>query len=101
MVGCSKEKSIRVAAVQMNCQVGELDATLAKAEKFIREDLEVSHRSVTNWLNILEKFYYHFRIYPFARDIIRSIKKEPKLYLCDWSEVESSSCLSSYKEIRN
>lgn len=55
----------------------------------IREDLEVSHRSVTNWLNILENFYYHFRIYPFARDIIRSIKKEPKLYLWDWSEVEN------------
>jgi predicted AAA+ superfamily ATPase len=55
----------------------------------IREDLEVSHRSVTNWLNILENFYYNFRIYPFARDIIRSIKKEPKLYLWDWSEVEN------------
>jgi len=55
----------------------------------IREDLEVSHRAVTNWINILENFYYHFRIYPFARDIIRSIKKEPKLYLWDWSEVEN------------
>jgi predicted AAA+ superfamily ATPase len=54
----------------------------------IREDLEVSHRAVTRWLNILETFYYHFRIYPFARKNIRSIKKEPKLYLWDWSEVE-------------
>jgi predicted AAA+ superfamily ATPase len=57
----------------------------------IREDLEVSHRAITNWINILENFYYHFRIYPFARDIIRSIKKEPKLYLWDWSEVENPS----------
>jgi predicted AAA+ superfamily ATPase len=55
----------------------------------IREDIEVSHRAVANWINILENFYYHFRIYPFARDIIRSIKKEPKLYLWDWSEVEN------------
>lgn len=54
----------------------------------IREDLEVSHRAVSNWLNILETFYYHFRIYPFARTKIRSIKKEPKLYLWDWSEIE-------------
>lgn len=54
----------------------------------IREDLEVSHRAVTHWLNILETFYYHFRIYPFARQKIRSIKKEPKLYLWDWSEIE-------------
>ena len=57
----------------------------------IREDLEVSHRAVSNWLNILEIFYYHFRIYPFTRKIIRSIKKEPKLYLWDWSEVENPS----------
>lgn len=55
----------------------------------IREDLEVSHRAVANWIKILENFYYHFRIYPFTRDIIRSIKKEPKLYLWDWSEVEN------------
>jgi predicted AAA+ superfamily ATPase len=54
----------------------------------IREDLEVSHRAVTHWLNILETFYYHFRIYPFARKKIRSIKKDPKLYLWDWSEIE-------------
>jgi predicted AAA+ superfamily ATPase len=54
----------------------------------IREDLEVSHRAVTNWINILEQFYYHFRIYPYQKQIIRSIKKEPKLYLFDWSEVE-------------
>jgi len=53
----------------------------------LREDLEVSHRAITSWLNILESFYYHFRIYPYASKIIRSIKKEPKLYLTDWSEV--------------
>lgn len=53
----------------------------------IREDLEVSHRAVSNWLAILERFYYHFRIGPFSRTRIRSLKKEPKLYLWDWSEV--------------
>lgn len=54
----------------------------------IREDLEVSHKAVTNWLNILEQFYYHFRIYPFAGSKVRSVKKAPKLYLIDWSEIE-------------
>ncbi len=54
----------------------------------IREDLEVSHRAITNWLDILEQFYYHFRIYPYHVKTIRSIKKEPKLYLVDWSEIK-------------
>ncbi|MEK6529070.1 MAG: AAA family ATPase [Nitrospirota bacterium] len=54
----------------------------------IREDLEVSHRAISHWMDILEAFYYHFRIYPFSAKKIRSLKKEPKLYLWDWSEVE-------------
>jgi predicted AAA+ superfamily ATPase len=53
----------------------------------LREDLEVSHRAVSHWLDILERFYYQFRIRPFAWSKIRSLKKEPKLYLWDWSEV--------------
>jgi hypothetical protein len=57
----------------------------------IREDLEVSHRAVTKWLDVLEQFYYHFRIYPYSSKIIRSIKKEPKLYLIDWSEIDDES----------
>ena len=57
----------------------------------IREDLEVSHRAVTSWMNILEAFYYHFRIYPYAAKKIRSLRKEPKLYLWDWSEVEDGA----------
>jgi len=67
----------------------------------IREDLEVSHRAVSNWMDILEQFYYHFRIYPFHEKKIRSIKKEPKLYLFDWSEVGDESarfenCIASH-----
>ncbi|MCG2726389.1 MAG: ATP-binding protein [Elusimicrobia bacterium] len=57
----------------------------------IREDLEVSHRAVSNWLNILESFYYQFRIYPFSAKVFRSLKKEPKLYLWDWSEIENEA----------
>lgn len=55
----------------------------------LREDLEVSHRAVSHWMNILEGFYYHFRIYPYTSRTIRGLKKEPKLYLWDWSEVEN------------
>ncbi|OGC20982.1 hypothetical protein A2282_00680 [candidate division WOR-1 bacterium RIFOXYA12_FULL_36_13] len=55
----------------------------------LREDLEVSHKAVTNWINLLEKFYYHFRIYPFSGKKIRSLKKESKIYLWDWSEIKN------------
>ena len=39
---------------------------------------------------ILEKFYYHFRISPFHEKAIKSLRKEPKMYLWDWSEVPDS-----------
>ncbi len=55
----------------------------------LREDLEVSHRAVSSWLDILDHFYYHFRIHPFTSSKIRSIKKDAKLFLVDWSEVEN------------
>ena len=67
----------------------------------IREDLEISHRSVSNWLNILESFYYLFRIYPFVGKTFRSLKKEAKLYLWDWSEISEpgarfENCVASH-----
>ena len=57
----------------------------------IREDLGVSFRAVSSWMDALESFYYHFRIYPFSAKKIRSLKKEPKLYLWDWSEIEDEA----------
>ncbi len=57
----------------------------------LREDLEVSHNAVTLWMDILESFYYVFRVYPFSSKKIRGLKKEPKLYLWDWSEVEDEA----------
>jgi len=63
-------------------RVGSLFSTNAA-----REDLEVGFKAVSNWVTVLESFYYHFRIRPFVHRWIRSIKKEPKLYLWDWSEV--------------
>jgi len=53
----------------------------------LREDLEVTHKTASFWMDILERFYYHYRIYPFSNSKIRSLKKEAKLYLWDWSEI--------------
>ena len=41
--------------------------------------------TVENWLSILEKVDYCFRIVPFGSPKTRAVKKEKKLYLWDWS----------------
>lgn len=54
----------------------------------LREDLQVNHKTIALWVEILERFYYHFRIAPFSSKLFSSLKKEPKLYLWDWSPIE-------------
>jgi uncharacterized protein len=53
----------------------------------LREDLEVSHRAVSHWMDILERLYFCYRIPPFSHRAIRALKKAPKVYLWDWSSV--------------
>ncbi len=53
----------------------------------LREDLQVAHRTVQNWLLILERLFVLFRISPFGPPRIRAVKKEQKAYLWDWSSV--------------
>jgi predicted AAA+ superfamily ATPase len=54
----------------------------------LREDLQVDHKTVERWLQILENLYVCFRISPFGVPRIRAVKKERKLYLWDWSSVD-------------
>lgn len=54
----------------------------------LREDLQVSHKAVSHWLNIFERLYAIFRISPFGAPKIRAVKKEQKHYHFDWSLVE-------------
>jgi predicted AAA+ superfamily ATPase len=57
----------------------------------IREDLQVSHKSVASWLRILERLYAIFRIPPFGAPKIRAVKKEQKHYHFDWTLIKEQS----------
>lgn len=53
----------------------------------LREDLQVAVESVRQWTDHLQRLYFLYLIRPFAGNIARSLRKEPKLYLWDWSEI--------------
>ena len=57
----------------------------------LREDLEVSHKAVSHWLDVLERLYFTFRLPPFVTKKVRSIKKDRKLYLWDYSALTERS----------
>ncbi len=54
----------------------------------LREDLEVHHATVKHWIELLERVFYGFAIRPYSSKLSRALKKEPKWYLWDWSELE-------------
>lgn len=57
--------------------------------KNLSGDLEAHHQTVDRWIEILERIYFCFRISPLVIPKIRPVKKEKKLYLWDWSPIES------------
>ncbi|MCP4298160.1 MAG: ATP-binding protein [Proteobacteria bacterium] len=55
----------------------------------LRENLHVSHETVTRWIQIIESMYIGFSVMPYGSEKIRAIKKERKFYLWDWSACEN------------
>jgi predicted AAA+ superfamily ATPase len=51
----------------------------------LREDLQKSHKTVSRWLDILERTYGLFRLQPFGSPKIKAVKKEQKHYHFDWA----------------
>ncbi|MBW1819270.1 MAG: ATP-binding protein [Deltaproteobacteria bacterium] len=55
----------------------------------LREDLQVSHQTVSRWMVMLENLYMIFRVYPFGAPKIRAVKKEAKHYHLDWTVISN------------
>lgn len=58
--------------------------------KNLSEDLETDFKTTQRWISLLENLYFAYRIAPFGAPKIRAVKKEQKLYLWDWSQIESN-----------
>jgi len=56
------------------------------SRKNLSEDLQVDFKTVERWISILENVYYCFRVLPYGNQKIKTVKKEQKIYLWDWSE---------------
>lgn len=50
-------------------------------------EVGVSVDTVRRWLDLLERLYFGFRVRPWFRNVRRSLRKEPKWYLRDWSGI--------------
>lgn len=57
----------------------------------LREDVGVAFETARDWILLLEQFFYLFRIPPLTTRISRALRKEAKIYLFDWVEIENES----------
>ena len=75
-------KQMELFAVMLGRQVGSPFSYTSMSKK-VRVSLETARR----WLSTLTLLYYSFSIQPWSKNISRSLLKEPKVYLWDWSQV--------------
>ncbi|OFW26107.1 MAG: hypothetical protein A3H97_14170 [Acidobacteria bacterium RIFCSPLOWO2_02_FULL_65_29] len=54
----------------------------------IREDLGVAFETVKSWLGTLARLYFLFELRPFAGKLARTLRREAKVYLFDFTEVD-------------
>jgi predicted AAA+ superfamily ATPase len=54
----------------------------------LREDLQVAHKTMAKWLDVLERVYSIFRLLPFGAPKLKAVKKEQKHYHYDWNLIE-------------
>lgn len=85
-----------VASLERIQDIGHLELLMLRLPELVgsplsinalREDLQVSHKTVASWIGALERLYSVYRLTPFGAPRIRAVKKEQKHYHFDWSLV--------------
>jgi len=74
---------IEVLSELIKAQTGQLVNRTSIAKK-----IKVTTQTISRWLETLERFYYCFTVSPWHKNVTRSLIKEPKLYLWDWSLID-------------
>ncbi len=52
-------------------------------------ELQVSPHTIKKWIEILESLFVIFRVYPYTKNVLDAVKKEPKIYFYDIGQVQS------------
>lgn len=75
--------NLKLFAELLSLQVGQELNYSSMAKK-----IGVSNDSIRSWAKVLSEFYYCFTIAPWHKNVSRSLTKQPKVYLWDWSNIQ-------------
>lgn len=82
-----------LAQLEMLAELLRLQASQSMDYQSLAKKVGVSIDTIRRWLQVLKSFYYCFSLQPWSKNISRSLIKEPKLYLWDWSVIEEEGRL--------
>jgi len=76
---------IEILAETLRHQIGQSTSYTS-----LSNHARVSVDTVRRWLAILQALHYCFAVRPWHRNVPRALRKEPKIYLRDWSLVDDT-----------
>ncbi|PIR25556.1 MAG: hypothetical protein COX62_04430 [Deltaproteobacteria bacterium CG_4_10_14_0_2_um_filter_43_8] len=60
------------------------------SQRSLAENIQVSAPTIQNWMRVFEQLFLVFKIKPYSRNIVRSLHKQAKYFLYDWSQIEDA-----------
>ena len=76
-----------VAKIELLAELIQLNATTSVNYSSYARAIRASVESIQRWIILLQQLSYCFTLRPWTKNISRSIAKEPKVYLGDWSGI--------------
>lgn len=77
-----------VGLIEILAEILCLQAAQSMDYTSLSKKVGVSVDTIKRWIEVLKSFYYCFTLQPWSKNISRSLIKEPKMYLWDWSLVK-------------
>ncbi len=81
---------IETLASLMVEQIGQLVSYTSFSKKIGM----ISDKTVKQWIQVLKSLYFFFEIRPYSRNVSKSLIKQPKYYLWDWSLAPNEGALA-------
>ncbi|MDN3506533.1 MAG: ATP-binding protein [Simkaniaceae bacterium] len=78
-----------IAQMEILAEILQGQAAQSLNYQSLAKKVRVSVDTIRRWIEVLKSFYFCYSIQPWSKNIARSLLKEPKLYLWDWSLVEN------------
>ncbi len=77
-----------LSKIEVLAELITMNATQMLNYSNLAKHVRVSVETIQRWIALLKQLSYCFTLRPWKKNISRSLLKEPKLYLTDWSQIK-------------